>query len=89
MGCYVNPNGQTKEDFLSQNGREVSQNELRIDDVEVPVILVDNGPFTAAAVAFDARELRVFLDPRDYRSKRFYMVAREALYKVSDLKRYE
>jgi hypothetical protein len=37
----------------------------------VPVCLVDNGPLTAAGIAYDAREVKAWTYPNDYRLKEY------------------
>ena len=89
MGCYVNPQDQDKEDWLETFGRPISGAGAIITELEVPVCLVDNGVFKAAGVAFSKRELENFTQPGDFRNKQWYMVTREKLYEVSDLKSWE
>lgn len=79
MGYYIDPPDMEKEEFLSAYGRPVKFNEAQITATELPVILVNNGFFTAAAIAFDNAELRAFTDPTDTRPKKLYMVSRERL----------
>ena len=40
----------------------------------IPVVVVDNGPFEAAGIAYDQEELRAFTDPFDPRPKTIVMV---------------
>jgi len=47
------------------------------------IIVVDNGPFEAAAWAFDLREFKVFTNPRDHRPKTFLTMNRETIMKVA------
>lgn len=42
----------------------------------IPVCVVDNGAFEAAAIAFDKDELEVFEDPRDERFRMWLSVPR-------------
>lgn len=80
MGLYVNPNGMSKEDWLESHGTEVSRDEAVISDDSLPVVLVDNGPFTAAGIGHSERELSAFLDsPMDQRPKRIFLCARSDL----------
>jgi hypothetical protein len=88
MGCYVNPQQQSKEDWLLLNGSP-TVGPCAITETHLPVVLVNNGQFTAAGVAFDARERECFNDPSDVRLKRWFMVERSKLRAVSDLARYE
>lgn len=80
MGYYVNPtDGSTKESFLRKYGRQVSMLEASVTETELPVVLVDNRAFTAAAIAFDEAELKAFSDPGDNRTKMFYQVPKDVL----------
>lgn len=88
MGCYINPKDMTKEAWLYKFAKPVAE-PTPITETEVPICLVDNGPFTAAAVAYDPRELAAFVRPEDHRPKVWFSALREDLYKVSDLKNYE
>lgn len=90
MGCYINPANVTKEAWLRANAVEVSLTEAQASAFgdTLPICLVDNGPFTAAGVAFDSRELSSFAR-EDGRPKRWFTASREALRGVSDLTHYE
>lgn len=93
MGIYVNPAKKDKEAWLQVNGEEVSEQTAvewvkdgTIDfTTKMPVVLVDNGPFTAAGVAYDPGEFEVFTAEDDLRPKKYFVVAVEELKKVSDL----
>jgi len=88
MGCYVDPQKETKEAFLEREGREVesdyiSQNYKSIKQKgELPVVLCDNGAFTAAGVAYTESEFERFVR-YDNRPKRFFIVSIEKLKTVS------
>lgn len=66
MGLYINPPNMEKEQWLDENAtpygddfekvREVARN----DDLVLPVVWINNGPFTAAGIAYDERELNSF-----------------------------
>lgn len=91
MGCYVNPKDESKEDWLNVHGTVLPINasyETYCKDDCLPVILVDNGMFTAAGVAYDEREFQDFTSPMDLRPKRGYKVKVEDLKKVSDIEDY-
>lgn len=91
MGCYVNPSNQSKEEFLNQKGEEVSlihANWGNIPEGFLPVILVNNGPFTAAGVAFSKSEFEAFTMPNDYRPKQMFLVSIIELKEVSDIGSY-
>lgn len=92
MGAYVNPVGQTKEAWLKEHGELVSEAPKAFDErmkLELPVCLVDNGPFTAAGIAYSAGELSAFKYP-DGRRKEWYWVPTKKLMDldVSTLPRY-
>lgn len=82
MGEYVNPDNKSKEDFLAKNGTQIDAGSLAgllNDSDNVGVCLVDNGKFTAAAVAYNMREVTEFTREDDYRPRKFYSVPRAAL----------
>lgn len=93
MGCYVDPLNEEKEDFLEREGREVesdyiSKNYKMIKEKgDLPVVLCDNGPFTAAGVAYTEREFERFVR-YDNRPKRFFIVSVEKLKDVSPVEGY-
>lgn len=88
MGCYVNPQSESKELFLQREGRVINVNEAKITSTELPVCLVNNGPFTAAAVGYSNSEIQAFGDVTDRRPKVWFMVPIEKLKEVSDLETY-
>lgn len=92
MGFYVNPSKEAKESFLEREGKEfqVVPNWNDVPKGSMIVILVDNGPFTAAGIAFNERELKDFTDPGDRRKKRYFIVPVAKLLDVSgdDFKNY-
>lgn len=90
MGCYVNPETMTKEEWLRQNGFPVPSTTVFEDIPEgmFLVVLVDNGPFRAAAIAYSKAEMNAFFDPRDPRPKKCYLVPLIELKKVSDIEHY-
>lgn len=78
MGFYVNVSGMRKEDWLVRYGRQVPLAEATVTDNELPVILVDNGSFSAAGIAYCEQELEIFLR-EDGRAKKAFMCKREDL----------
>lgn len=88
MGCYVNPRGVSKEEFIYTFGCLIDANEAAITPTHLPVCLVNNGPFTAAAVGYSQSEIETF-QREDGRPKLWFMMKRSDLYEVSDLKNYE
>ena len=93
MGCYIDPKDETKEQFLDREGEEVesdyiSENYRYIKSKgKLPIVLVDNGPFTAAGVAYTEREFERFVR-YDNRPKRFYIVPIDKLKTVSPIDDY-
>lgn len=94
MGCYVNPNDVSKEAWLETNATKIYKKntfpswETIFATNERPVVLVDNGPFRAADVAYDEREYQVFTAPDDPRPRKVYTVPIEKLKEVSDIKNW-
>lgn len=85
MGFYVNSPKMTKEEWLEQNGKLVSTEVkwgMFDSKVELPVVHIDNGPFTAAGIAYSKDELLQFLDPMDERPKTIFLVPVKKLLEV-------
>ena len=74
MGMYINPVGISKEEWLHKNGIAISKEDAEITNGVYPVCLVDNGPFTAAAIAYNEEELYVFKNDTTGRRMRWYLV---------------
>ena len=94
MGAYINPPNHGKEQWLNTNGVKLSNPSTdllksKITDEKVPVCLVDNGPFSAAGIAFSEAEVDAFTSPTDFRPKQWYVVDRKVARKVSNLSDYE
>ena len=88
MGYYINPPGESKESFLDREGVAVP-NIPRItwDSVPkgfLPVVIVNNGRFMAAGIAYDKRELDEFTDLEDLRPREIFMVKIEKLLGVTN-----
>ena len=97
MGCYVNPKESTKEAWLEANAKKrgvITGGAGTIPKYSdfpagtMPVVLVDNGRFRAAAVAYCEEEYKEFIDPRDDRPRIIFEAKIDDLLKVSDLKCY-
>jgi hypothetical protein len=78
MGYYINPqDGTSKETWLEREGKRVGESEAGEavrGNTHRPVVLVNNGGFTAAGIAYDADEFAAFTRPDDVRPKKFYVV---------------
>ena len=82
MGTYLNPGSMSKEAWLALHGEQ--QATVPVLDKKaktIPVCLVDNGLFTAAAIATDDREMQAFTQPSDLRPKIWYLVPKDILVK--------
>jgi hypothetical protein len=80
MGYYINPPNSSKEQFLKEKGIvifEVSAGNY-LNDETMPVCLVNNGGFTAAAIGYSQSEINCFKQP-DGRPKIWYAVKRSDL----------
>jgi hypothetical protein len=89
MGCYVNPETESKEAFLEREGMQVY--DFRWNDLPngmLPVVLLSNYLFTAAGVAYSKREFEAFTAPGDPRPRKIYLVPIDKLLEVSDLSFY-
>jgi len=86
MGYYVDPDNCSKEAFLIGHGIEIPSKTLDWDSVPkgcLPVVLVNNGLFTAAGIAYSPDELQAFTNPTDRRPRRIFVVEIEDLLRVS------
>lgn len=91
MGYYINPPDMSKEKWLNKFANFVGPidedeeipkwEDIAKDDV-LPVILVDNGRFTAAGVAYSEQEYKAFTDPDDKRSRELFTAKVDDLLKV-------
>ncbi len=95
MGFYINPVGCPKEQWLQENATEISPDEALPalqTGLLFPICLVDNGPFTAAGIAFDEDELKAFQHPDSgliQRPRKWYTLTREEAFKINpSLKSY-
>lgn len=98
MGFYINPRDMSKEDWLTLYGSPI-QSSIHLTDAlfgswkspdgdpMLPVCLVDNGAFTAAAVGIDAAEVNEFMRS-DGRRKRWFFVPINDLITVGALPRW-
>ena len=79
MGMYLNPVNVCKETWLRENATEVSKNAILLDynnlmqNKEIPIILMNNGYFTAAGICYKESEATEFTR-EDGRPKKFYVV---------------
>ena len=86
MGAYVNSPTMTKETWLAENAIAVQKDEFTWEDTpedSLPVVLGNNGPFTAACICYSDLEFQAFMDPNDRRPKRFFYALETDLHTVS------
>ena len=93
MAAYINPPKQSKEDWLKENAKSVTVEEAKKHsnyNDNLLVALADNGPFTAAGIAFDEREKKEWLYELEYEHRRitFYTASKTKLLEVSNLQTY-
>jgi hypothetical protein len=82
MGYYINPPHLTKREFLDQEGHPISMEALRkytFDQDTLPVCLVQNEAFDAAAIAYDEKEMRRMIEGTGIREHQWYLVPRDIL----------
>lgn len=84
MGYYIETNGHKgKAKWLVDNAKAVVIREPVDGTADmIPVCVVDNGPFEAAAIAFDSEELACFNDPNDDRFRTWLNVPRAEVLKL-------
>lgn len=82
MGYYINPfTNISKEKWLDEYAEQVSRNEMiweKIPEGHLPIILINNGEFTAAGIGYSEQELKTFLEP-DGRERKYFVA------KISDI----
>lgn len=91
MGAYIHPIGAKAEDFLSERGQEITLKQAKAHNDfgdKFLVVLVDNHIFKAAGIAFNKSEKEVFLDDWEQRPRKYYIVDKSQLLKVSNLAEY-
>lgn len=90
MGFYINPLNESKQSFLDRVSTKIQQ-PLSYNDVSddtAIICLVDNGVFSAAGIVFSERELKAFTyNVNDDRPKTWYIVPRNELYQVSEIRK--
>jgi hypothetical protein len=86
MGYYINPkSGESKEQWLQKNAREyvyIPTYDKVIGEGLVPLVLLDNGFFTACGIAYSQREYEEFADPHDARPKTVFGANKAAVLDV-------
>ena len=86
MGYYINPSDESKESFLENKGITVNLRSFKWGDLPegyMPVVLIDNGLFTAAGVGYCEQEFEVMKESIiDSRPKIGYVVRIEELLHV-------
>lgn len=93
MGVYLNPKKMSKEEWLKNKAYVMINHELPFDEVVeggmLPVVLVDNGSFTAAGIAYDEKEYLCFTADDDPRPKKVYLAfINDLLDQVPELEKY-
>jgi len=86
MGYYISPKDMRKEEWLSENAKPVYSRdiaELNRKDGWIPICLVKNPSFSAAAIAYDEQESARFAEnSTDQRPRKWYVARREDVIKV-------
>lgn len=86
MGYYIETDQpKLKHLWIEQylNGTVMSKDEILQHKTadNVPVVVVNNGPFEAAGIAFSKNEWEAFNEPDDPRSKKYLLVNKAELIK--------
>lgn len=88
MGYYINPKDCAKEQWLKENALHCNTQKgyvptwETLEEGTLPVCLVDNGPFTAAGIAYSKDEMEAFSEPSDRRPKIWFIVPIDKLLAV-------
>ena len=83
MAYYINPPSVSKEAWLKQYGKALTE-APKWEDVpfdSLPVCLVENSMFSAAGIAYDRDEYEIFIKP-DRRKKQWFIVTKELIIQV-------
>ena len=87
MGYYIevpNHRGKAKQ-LVELHGGEIVPPIKAVKDIpkgKILVVVMDNGGFEAAGVAFDQQELQAFTHPLDKRPKTFILMDEEVVYSL-------
>lgn len=84
MGYYIETEAhKNKAKWLIENAKAQLCNRSAVGTSDmVPVVVMDNGAFEAAGIAFDAEELAVFTDANDRRPRMYLLVPREEVIRL-------
>lgn len=84
MGYYIETTGpRNKAAWLVKNARGTIVPQATPSADSIPVVVMDNGQFEAAGIAFSSSELAAFTSPGDYRPKTIVMVPKEEVLKLN------
>lgn len=78
MGFYIETSSnKNKAQWLVDNAKGTIVNQAVPTHDSIPVVVLDNGLFEAAGIAFDESELAEFTRPQDRRRRTIVMVPRD------------
>jgi hypothetical protein len=89
MGYYIETPGQLKgkaSRIAFEHDGQLVKEPAKFSDVpedKALIVVVDNGPFEAAALAYDEREFLDFTDPDDDRPKRYVLLDKPTAYRLA------
>lgn len=84
MGYYIETSGpKNKAQWLVNNAKGVIVPAATPSADSIPVVVMNNGPFEAAGIAYNQDELAAFTSPHDYRPKTIVMVPRDEVLKLN------
>jgi len=84
MGLYIDPKGRRKEEWLQEHGTIITDDFewTAFDEDTLPVVLIENGLFTAAGVAYSEAEYDLFMEP-DGRPRTVFAVSKKDIMEVT------
>lgn len=87
MGFYIQGKEYiSKEKWLYHHAKVALEQPPPFDKEDIPLCLVNNGPFTALAVAYSENEMQAFTQPEDPRPKVWFTAKRDVIEKELGLK---
>jgi hypothetical protein len=74
VGYYLNPNGESKLDFLKRVGVPLDVPEFPSEKDTLLVCLIENGPFNAAGIAYSREEMSAMVNDGTRRPRSWWWV---------------
>lgn len=91
MGYYIQTDHIREKGMylVRHHGGQIIAKPEKLSDIpegKALIVVVDNGPFEAAALAYNQDEFEAFIQPSDHRPKTFVVMDKELAYKLAGYK---